>query len=83
MKIESITRTLLFLVQFIQVAAWCNNTDDFLLNEWKKHDGALYKQFKNNLMNYNDWERYCQSYGGSLTTAKTYEENAFVYSIMK
>ncbi|KAL3881315.1 hypothetical protein ACJMK2_027768 [Sinanodonta woodiana] len=82
MKIGSITRTLLFLVQFIQVATWCNNTDNFLLNGWKKYDGALYKQFGDPEKNYNSWETYCQSYGGSLATVKNAEENAFVNSII-
>ncbi|KAL3881329.1 hypothetical protein ACJMK2_027781 [Sinanodonta woodiana] len=82
MKSWSITRTLLYCVQFFQVASWCNNTDAFLLNGWKQFDGALYMQFGNLSMNHTDWEMYCQSYGGSLTTAKTAEENDFVYSIM-
>ncbi|KAL3881321.1 hypothetical protein ACJMK2_027773 [Sinanodonta woodiana] len=80
MKIWSITHTLLCFVQYIQVAAWCNNADDFLLKGWKQYDGALYKQFENLSMNHTKWEEYCQSYGGSLTTAKTADENNFLYS---
>ncbi|KAL3881317.1 hypothetical protein ACJMK2_027769 [Sinanodonta woodiana] len=83
MKIGSITLALLVIVQLIQVASWCINTIDYLLlNGWTQYNGAFYKQFGDTILNYADYEMHCQSYGGSLATAKTYEENAFVYSIV-
>ncbi|KAL3883162.1 hypothetical protein ACJMK2_029487 [Sinanodonta woodiana] len=85
MKIGNITGILVVLVQFLQVASWCNNPDTLQKNGWKFHNGELFKTFdsvSNTWFNHSEWENYCQQYGGSLLTIKNANENAFAHSLM-
>ncbi|KAK3598141.1 hypothetical protein CHS0354_027441, partial [Potamilus streckersoni] len=80
MRIGNIAGSLFLFVQFLQVSSWCNRTADYL--PWMKYNGALYAGFfSNSEIPYDGWESNCKRYGGSLTTAKTAEENAFLKSI--
>ncbi|KAL3883154.1 hypothetical protein ACJMK2_029445 [Sinanodonta woodiana] len=83
MKILNITSTLVSFLQFLMVAAWCNNPDTLQNDGWKRYNGALYNSFDNIWLTHTEAENYCQQYGGSLVTIMNANENDFVNSLIK